>query len=269
MSLSSVDGGARTVSGLPHPPRFSADDLAAALGTDAPTEEQRAVVEFDLSPAVVVAGAGSGKTETMASRVIWLIANDYVRPEEVLGLTFTRKAAHELSARLAVKLEQLRRTGLWRPEGADETADGDAFDLPTVSTYHAYAGRLVAEHGLRLGVEPDSQLLSEAACWQLAHDVVAGHDGDMTATEKAESTVVRAVLDLAGELGEHLVEPEEALAWVERLADRVVQLPGRDGRKPLAAGRDLAAALAGAGPRLPPRAALPAGQGRPHGAGLR
>ena len=243
MSLSSVDGGARTVSGLPHPPRFSADDLAAALGTDAPTEEQRAVVEFDLSPAVVVAGAGSGKTETMASRVIWLIANDYVRPEEVLGLTFTRKAAHELSARLAVKLEQLRRTGLWRPEGADETADGDAFDLPTVSTYHAYAGRLVAEHGLRLGVEPDSQLLSEAACWQLAHDVVAGHDGDMTATEKAESTVVRAVLDLAGELGEHLVEPEEALAWVERLADRVVQLPGRDGRKPLAAGRDLAAAL--------------------------
>jgi DNA helicase II / ATP-dependent DNA helicase PcrA len=160
------------VAGLPHAPRFSADDLAEALGTDRPTAEQRAVVEFDLSPAVVVAGAGSGKTETMASRVIWLIANDYVRPAEILGLTFTRKAAHELSARLATKLEQLRGTGLWRPAG--EAAE-DAFDLPTVSTYHAYAGRLVAEHGLRLGVEPDSQLLSEAACWQLAHDVVAAY----------------------------------------------------------------------------------------------
>ncbi|WP_289017411.1 ATP-dependent DNA helicase [uncultured Ornithinimicrobium sp.] len=243
MSRPSLDGGARPSSRPPHPPRFSADDLATALGTDLPTEEQRAVVEFDLSPAVVVAGAGSGKTETMASRVIWLIANDYVRPEEVLGLTFTRKAAHELSARLAVKLEQLRRTGLWLPDGQEEAVDGEAFDLPTVSTYHAYAGRLVAEHGLRLGVEPDSQLLSEAACWQLAHDVVSGYDGDMTATEKAESTVVRAVLDLAGELGEHLVEPEDALAWLEQLADRVAQLPGRDGRRPLAAGRDLAAAL--------------------------
>ncbi|HSP60522.1 MAG TPA: ATP-dependent helicase, partial [Ornithinimicrobium sp.] len=238
MSRSSAPG--ESTGGLPHAPRYSAADLAQALGTDPPTAEQRAVVEFDLSPAVVVAGAGSGKTETMASRVIWLIANGYVRPEEILGLTFTRKAAHELSARLATKLEQLRGTGLWRPGGE---AREDAFDLPTVSTYHAYAGRLVAEHGLRLGVEPDSQLLSEAACWQLAHDVVAAYDGDMSGTEKAESTVVRAVLDLAGELGEHLVPPEDALSWLERLADRVAALPGRDGGRPLTAGRDLATAL--------------------------
>ena len=50
---------------------------------------------------------------------------------------------------------------------------------PTVSTYHSYAGRLVREHALRLGIEPESRLLSEAAAWQYAAEVVAGYDGPM------------------------------------------------------------------------------------------
>ncbi|AXH98210.1 ATP-dependent helicase [Ornithinimicrobium avium] len=233
-----------------HPPaptrsRYSASELAHALGTPQPTAEQSAVVEAPLSPTVVVAGAGSGKTETMASRVVWLVANGHVHPSEVLGLTFTRKAALELGERLTGKLRLLSEAGLWSPEddADDEDMGRDAFDLPTVSTYHAYAGRVVSEHGLLLGVEPDAQLLSEAACWQLAHDVVTAHDGDMSQMPYAESTVVRAVLGLAGELGEHLVDPEEALAWVERVAARVGGLPGRDGGRPKAVGRNTAAAL--------------------------
>ncbi|GGK65519.1 ATP-dependent DNA helicase [Ornithinimicrobium pekingense] len=225
-------------------PRYSAADLAEALGTHPPTPEQTAVIEAPLSPTVVVAGAGSGKTETMATRVVWLVANGHVHPAEVLGLTFTRKAALELSARLATKLDLLRGAGLWSPGGDDDgRGEQDAFDLPTVSTYHAYAGRLVSEHGLRLGVEPDAQLLSEAACWQLAHEVVAAHDGDMAAMTYAESTVVRSVLNLAGELGEHLVDPGAAHRWVEQQAERVAALPGRDGARPRAVGRNLSATL--------------------------
>ncbi len=225
-------------------PRYGAAELARVLGTPPPTAEQAAVIEAPLSPTVVVAGAGSGKTETMASRVVWLVANRHVHPSEVLGLTFTRKAALELGERLAGKLRLLHEAGLWTPAGEDaEALAQDAFDLPTVSTYHAYAGRLVSEHGLLLGVEPDARLLSEAACWQLAHDVVTAHDGDMSEMVYAESTVVRAVLALAGELGEHLVEGEDALAWLERVAARVAGLPGRDGSRPKAVGRNIAAAL--------------------------
>ena len=44
----------------------------------------------------IIAAAGSGKTETMAARVVWLVATGRVSPEHVLGLTFTRKAAGEL-----------------------------------------------------------------------------------------------------------------------------------------------------------------------------
>ena len=69
--------------------------LAARCGLSyAPSPEQARVVAAPPDrPLVVVAGAGSGKTETMAARVSWLVANRIVEPEAILGLTFTRKAA--------------------------------------------------------------------------------------------------------------------------------------------------------------------------------
>lgn len=89
------------------PVLLSAQVIAAALGQFPPTDEQAAVIEAPLGPALVVAGAGSGKTETMASRVVWLVANGLVRRDEVLGLTFTRKAAGELAERIQRRLTRL------------------------------------------------------------------------------------------------------------------------------------------------------------------
>ncbi|WP_396668097.1 ATP-dependent DNA helicase [Microbacterium sp. R86528] len=88
-------------------PLLSARVISAALGQFPPTDEQIAVIEAPLSPALVVAGAGSGKTETMAARVVWLVANGLVRRDEVLGLTFTRKAAGELAERIQRRLHRL------------------------------------------------------------------------------------------------------------------------------------------------------------------
>lgn len=81
--------------------------LATALGQFPPTAEQSAVIAAPLRPALVVAGAGSGKTETMAGRVVWLVANGLVRRDEILGLTFTRKAAGELNERIRRRLQRL------------------------------------------------------------------------------------------------------------------------------------------------------------------
>lgn len=81
--------------------------LAAALGQFPPTDEQARVIAAPLSPALVVAGAGSGKTETMAGRVVWLVANGLVPRDAVLGLTFTRKAAGELAERVHRRLHRL------------------------------------------------------------------------------------------------------------------------------------------------------------------
>jgi DNA helicase-2/ATP-dependent DNA helicase PcrA len=87
--------------------RIGAAAIAAALGQFPPTEEQTAVIESAPGPALVIAGAGSGKTETMAGRVVWLVANGIVRRDQVLGLTFTRKAAGELAERVQRRLARL------------------------------------------------------------------------------------------------------------------------------------------------------------------
>ena len=188
--------------------RWSAVDLARALGQEhPPTPEQVAVIEAPLRPLLVIAGAGSGKTETMAARVVYLVANGLVRPSEVLGLTFTRKAAAELSERLAGRLRTLEDRGLWSP--GEELGAAVLGEQPTVSTYHAYAGRLVREHGVRLGVESEARILSAAAAWQFAHEAVSSWEGPMDGVDKAESTVTNAVVALAAEMAEHLVEVED------------------------------------------------------------
>lgn len=94
---------------------LAATDIAGALGLPSPTPAQRRVIEAPPSPALVVAGAGSGKTETMAGRVVWLVANGHVRRDEILGLTFTRKAAGELAERIGSRLaliDEFGRRGL-------------------------------------------------------------------------------------------------------------------------------------------------------------
>jgi len=204
--------------------RHSARSIAVALGSPAPTAEQLDVIQAPMRPLLVVAGAGSGKTETMASRVVWLVANGYVEPDQVLGLTFTRKAATELAERIARRLRRLRHVGMWTP--AEEQDDAEVLGgTPTVSTYHSYAGRLVREHALRLGVEPESRLLSEAAAWQFAAEVVEHHDGPMDDVPFAASTVINAVVDLAGEMAEHLLVPADLQLLIDRFEARVSGLP--------------------------------------------
>ncbi|WP_370651732.1 UvrD-helicase domain-containing protein, partial [Microbacterium sp.] len=119
---------------------LSAPVLSAALGLPDPTPDQRAVIEAPPSPALVVAGAGSGKTETMSGRVVWLVANGHVRRDEVLGLTFTRKAAGELAERIDQRLagiDEFGRRGLL-PYLEALAADG------TLATFWARAGALPA-----------------------------------------------------------------------------------------------------------------------------
>jgi DNA helicase II / ATP-dependent DNA helicase PcrA len=198
------------------------------LGAPEPTAEQAAVIGAPFGPMAVIAGAGSGKSETMAARLVWLVANGLVRPERVLGLTFTKKAAAELAQRVRQRLDGLRRAGLTLPGRAEHYDDDDPLGgVPVVSTYHAYAGRLVADHALRDGLEPTLRLITPAVCWQLAARVVAGYEGPTDAFEWTPATVAAAVLALANELAEHLRTPGDVIEAGTWLGSNAAALPGR------------------------------------------
>ncbi|TQL03528.1 ATP-dependent DNA helicase [Cellulomonas sp. SLBN-39] len=223
---------------------LSAVQIAQLLGQHPPTDEQRQVIEAPLAPSLVVAGAGSGKTETMAGRVVWLVANGLVTPDQVLGLTFTRKAAGELAERVRRRLRALVRAAAAQGVDLPGAADlADELARPQVSTYHAYAGSLVSEHALRAGIEPGARLLGEAAQWQLASEVVEQWAGDLD-TAAATSTVVEAVLSLSGALDEHLLDPAGARAAIDDLVAAMdATPPGTPPRAPYAKVRDLRSSL--------------------------
>jgi DNA helicase-2/ATP-dependent DNA helicase PcrA len=203
---------------------ISADAIADALGRPRPTDEQRAVIESPLAPALVVAGAGSGKTETMAARVLWLVANGRVQPDQVLGLTFTRKAASELAHRIRSRLVALGESGLLARQPGDAPLV-DAFTQPTVATYNSFAAGLYRDHAVLIGRDPDGVVLGEASAWQLAREIVASsNDPRLAASDLSIDRVTRALLALAHGLAEHDADVERLRALAAEFA-AVADLP--------------------------------------------
>ncbi|WP_040165007.1 ATP-dependent DNA helicase [Microbacterium gorillae] len=215
---------------------LSAETIATALGLPNPTPQQREVIEAPPTPALVVAGAGSGKTETMSGRVVWLVANGHVQRDEVLGLTFTRKAAGELAERIMARLrriDEFGRRGLlphlteivasgaltanpdaergavldrlarryetgWNPQASALT--GDELLRPRVATYNSFADAIVREHAARIGRDSDVTLLSQSGSWLLARAVVLRSlDERLAESDSALSTIIDAVQNLAAE----------------------------------------------------------------------
>ncbi|MDH6452733.1 MULTISPECIES: UvrD-helicase domain-containing protein [unclassified Streptomyces] len=181
------------------------DQLKELLGIPF-TPEQTACITAPPAPQVIVAGAGSGKTTVMAARVVWLVGTGQVAPEQVLGLTFTNKAAGELAERVR---KALIKAGVTDPDVIDpDNPPGE----PVISTYHAFAGRLLTDHGLRIGLEPTSRLLADATRYQLAARVLREAPGPYPALTRSFADLVSDLLTLDAELAEHLVRPEQVRA---------------------------------------------------------
>lgn len=191
-----------------------------------PTEEQREVIVSEDQAIAVIAGAGSGKTATMAQRIVWHIVNGNVRPDEVLGLTFTTKAAGELAERVEAQLAHAARSGLMpRADAEQVTADSgqhkgeeseleesdavaghthDEMAQPTISTYNSFAASIAASYSMLIGEDPRARLITDAERWQIMRDIVSSLDTE--SQEYADlkgwvaNTVVDRALTLAGEL---------------------------------------------------------------------
>ena len=181
------------------------------------TKHQSAIISSGLEPAVVIAGAGSGKTETMSNRVLYLVANGFATPDQILGLTFTRKAAGELSVRIRKRLRQLSQL----PEFKHITSNSTA-----VTTYHSYAGKLLSEHAIRYGIDADAEPLGEAAIWQIASDVVRNWSDDSYRNNSAVSTVIKDLLGLSKLMLEHQVKPADIEAIGNEMLEKLQMLGG-------------------------------------------
>ncbi|MFI5505577.1 ATP-dependent helicase [Corynebacterium kutscheri] len=197
-----------------------------------PTQQQSQIIEHGLAPLLVVAGAGAGKTETMASRVVWLVANRLVDPEQVLGLTFTNKAARQLDQRIRSRLHQLALSpDIARIDPDHSLRDKIATTSPTVKTYDSYAGSLVSEYGLLLPVEPSSRLITQTELFQIAYHVVESYQGQLP-TSNSVATVTRRLLHLVSEMDNHMVDAAEIIEETKPVLSLVEELSEEAKRPP-------------------------------------
>jgi ATP-dependent DNA helicase UvrD/PcrA len=161
--------------------------------------DQLRAVTHDEGPLLVVAGAGTGKTQVITRRIAWLIATRRARPSEILALTFTDKAADEM----AVRVDQLV------PYGYTDTQ---------ISTFHAFGDRLIREHALELGLPPDVRVLSRAEAVIFLREHLFEFDLDAYRPLGDPTRFLAALVALFSRCKDEDVTPENYLALADRLA---------------------------------------------------
>ena len=231
--------------------RFTAEELARLTAADPaqafpPSEEQRVIIEADPHQSMkVTAGAGSGKTTVISQRVVWLVANGFVAPEEILGLTFTRKAVGELGGRIRVLLARLRHA---LGAGTDLSLPG--LDNPSVSTYNSFAASIVSEHGVSIGIEPETVLLDEAAAHTIAGEIIDGATTEDIPGNFARETMIADIIALASAMNDHGRDVDEVTDYLEQCLQALVSSKGKpvdpSGRRAKLEAKIKTAKLAGA-----------------------
>ncbi len=111
-------------------------------------KEQLSAIKHKTGPLLIIAGAGTGKTTVITERVKYLIEKKLARPEEILALTFTEKAAREMEERIDIALAY-GLTNMW------------------VMTFHSFCERILRQQALHIGLDPRFKLTSEAETTQL------------------------------------------------------------------------------------------------------
>ncbi|CAN5665907.1 ATP-dependent DNA helicase AdnB [soil metagenome] len=170
--------------------------IVDALQGYEPTSEQWKAIEYPAAPLSIVAGAGSGKTAVMAARIAHLVLTGGTAPAQVLGLTFTNKAAGELEERVRRALKRL-------PLASGEEA--------SVFTYHGFADRVIRDYGPKIGIEPEIALMSPAQSYMLIARLLE----ELTFENLKVSwlpSVIAKIGALADTCANHLVAPEAVIA---------------------------------------------------------
>jgi DNA helicase-2/ATP-dependent DNA helicase PcrA len=184
------------------------------------TNEQTAAIQSGLEPSLVLAGAGTGKTSVMAQRVLWLVQNQNIEASQILGLTFTNKAAFELKTRIRDTLNK-------------NIEDYD-FVEPNVSTYHSFALQILNDHGLLIGVESDLKPVNETTRVSLAYQVVLNTKNKPINLDIAPRNIAKQLLILDNQMAEHDLSLHQVIENSHEILEIVAQTNPRQAMRDLA-----------------------------------
>ncbi|MEW6611052.1 MAG: UvrD-helicase domain-containing protein [Patescibacteria group bacterium] len=161
-------------------------------------EAQREAVTFVERPLLIVAGAGTGKTTVITRRIAWLIREGKAKGDEILGLTFTDKAAGEMEERVD-RLLPMGYVDLW------------------ISTFHSFGERLLRAHAIDIGLPNEFKLLNTTAQWMLVRQNFHKFDLDYYRPLGNPTKFIHALLKHFSRAKDEGVTPDDYLNYVEGL----------------------------------------------------
>ena len=169
-------------------------------------EEQKEAVTYGDGPLLIVAGAGTGKTQVITRRIAYLIATKRARPEEILALTFTEKAAEEMEERVDV-LVPYGYTDFW------------------ICTFHAFGDRVLRENALEIGLPPDFQVLSVPEQIMFFREHLFEFPLSYYRPLGNPTRHIEAILNFISRAKDEDITPEEYLRYVQKLEEKLEENP--------------------------------------------
>ena len=160
--------------------------------------EQLQAVTHAKGPLLIVAGAGTGKTTVITRRIAYLIEQNLAKPEEILALTFTDKAAGEMEERVD-QILPLGNYDFW------------------ISTFHSFCQRILEQHGLDIGLANTFKLVDDIQQWILIHKNFDKFQLDYYKPLGSPNRFIDALLDHFSKCKDEMITPEQYLEYARNL----------------------------------------------------
>ncbi|MBU0476653.1 UvrD-helicase domain-containing protein [Patescibacteria group bacterium] len=169
-------------------------------------KEQKEAVTFGGGPLLIVAGAGAGKTTVIAQRLAYLVKKELVKPEEILAVTFTEKAAEEMEERV------------------DRVLPYGYIDL-WISTFHSFCERVLREYALDIGLPGDFKIVDQTAAWLLVRQNLDKFDLDYYRPLGNPNKFIHSLISHFSRCKDQGIYPENYLKYSESLKTNLTDLP--------------------------------------------
>ena len=172
-----------------------------ALDSKKLNKEQKEAVVHGKGPLLIVAGAGTGKTAVITQRIVYLIEKGEAKPEEILAVTFTEKAAAEMEERVDILLPY-GYVDLW------------------ISTFHSFCERILRDYALDIGLPADFKILDNAGGWLLVYRNLDKFDLNYYKPLGNPTKFIQALISHFSHCKDQGIYPEDYLEYVEKLKTR-------------------------------------------------
>ncbi len=183
---------------LTQPPELATDEFLSGLNA-----EQLAAVTHSTGPLMIVAGAGTGKTTVLTKKLFYLLKNKLARPEQILALTFSNKAAEEMRERIDALLP-LGYEDLW------------------ISTFHSFCERLLRDHALDIGLAVNFKILTEADAWLFVRKHLFEFELSYYRPLGNPATFISELLKHFSRAKDEDITPAEYIAHATQLTERAI-----------------------------------------------